>query len=278
MAILEIENLSLKIDDKLILDTINLSIEEDEFLALIGESGAGKSILANIIMRLMPAGANLTGNIIFDQKNLTHHNQKQMQNLRGNQIAIIAQNAAESLNPLQKIKTQLRETLSLHQKIPTQEIPAGEIHQKMLMMLKQVRLDAAEEILEKLPFQLSGGQSQRVMIAMALAHRPKLLIADEPTTALDVNLQAEILNLLLSLKKEIGMACLFITHNLDIMRNIAGRIAVIDHGKIIEQGKALDILQNPKTKLTARACSHRFRNRSIKHCPLMPRRQNRFSR
>ena len=121
----------------------------------------------------------------------------------------------------------------------------------MLMMLKQVKLDAAEEILEKLPFQLSGGQCQRVMIAMALAHRPKLLIADEPTTALDVNLQAEILNLLLSLKKEIGMACLFITHNLDIMRNIAGRIAVIDQGKIIEQGKANDILQNPKTKLTA---------------------------
>ena len=134
---------------------------------------------------------------------------------------------------------------SLHQKIP-----AGDIHQKMLMMLKQVRLDAAEEILEKLPFQLSGGQCQRVMIAMALVHRPKLLIADEPTTALDVNLQAEILNLLLSLKKEIGMACLFITHNLDIMRNIAERIAVIDQGKIIEQGKAFDILQNPKTKLT----------------------------
>ena len=102
MAILEIENLSLKIDDKLILDAINLSIEEDEFLALIGESGAGKSILANIIMRLMPAGANLTGNIIFDQKNLTQYSQKQMQNLRGNQIAIIAQNAAESLKPFAK--------------------------------------------------------------------------------------------------------------------------------------------------------------------------------
>ena len=121
MAILEIENLSLKIDDKLILDTVNLSIKEDEFLALIGESGAGKSILANIIMRLMPACANLNGNIIFDGKNLTQYSQKQMQNLRGNQIAIIAQNAAESLNPLQKIKTQLRETLLLHQKIPAQK-------------------------------------------------------------------------------------------------------------------------------------------------------------
>ncbi len=243
MALLQIKNFSVNIANRSILKNISLTLQQGETLALIGESGAGKSMSANAIMRLLPNGSTNQGDIFFEGNKISSYSQKNMCKIRGNKIALISQNPLHSLNPLQTIHTQLRQAISLHRDLSRKDLEI-----EISYWLKKVSL---EEIhLPKLPYQLSGGQCQRTMIAMALSNRPQLLIADEPTTALDVSLQAQILNLLHNLQQEMGMACLFITHNFDIMHKIANHIAVMHQGEIIEQGKyVLTKPQQPYTKL-----------------------------
>ena len=238
MPLLTLSHLCLKLDGKNLLDDINLSIDKGETLALIGESGAGKSLIAKLLLRFPPKDASISGEIMFDGKNLLTLPHAEMQNIRGNQMAMIFQNPQAALNPLQKIGGQLAEALWIHQHVkPTKTLLAE--------ALEKTGIADPEAMLQKYPHQCSGGQAQRIMIAMALINKPKLLIADEPTSALDVILQQQILELLQLLQQELQMACLFITHHMGVARKIADKIAIIQQGKIIEQGSK-NILTQPQ--------------------------------
>ncbi len=211
----------------MILHNINLTINKGETLALIGQSGAGKTMCAYALMNLLPADAVISGTIELNGQNLQDCDMTQ---IRGNKIAMIFQHPQHAFNPLHRIGTQIAESLWIHQRITSTE--AVNIIADQLL---QVGLQYPFDIMQKYPHQLSGGQCQRAMIAMALINKPDLLIADEPTTALDAILQHQILDLLLLLQAKHQMSCLFITHHIGIAKKLAHRLAVIENGKIIEQ-------------------------------------------
>ncbi len=234
-------------ETSLAVDRISFDIGRGETVALVGESGSGKSVSANSILRLLPypAASHPSGEILFNGKNLLKASDNELRHVRGNDVTMIFQEPMTSLNPLHTIEQQIGEILEIHQ-----GLKGAAARARTLELLDQVGIREAEKRLGAYPHQLSGGQRQRVMIAMALANRPELLIADEPTTALDVTVQAQILELLKSLKDEHGMSMLFITHDLGIVRKIADRVCVMTKGKIVETGPTAEIFANPQHAYT----------------------------
>ncbi|MCF6126449.1 ABC transporter ATP-binding protein [Mesorhizobium sp. M7A.F.Ca.CA.001.07.2.1] len=228
-------------------DHISFDIAKGETVALVGESGSGKSVSALSVLKLLPypSASHPSGKILFQGADLLAMNEKQLRQVRGNKITMIFQEPMTSLNPLHTIEQQIVEILKLHQ--GTADRPAKE---RTLALLNEVGIRDPHKRLDAYPHQLSGGQRQRVMIAMALANEPELLIADEPTTALDVTVQAQILELLAGLKSRKGMSMLFITHDLGIVRKIADRVCVMTKGKIVETGPTKEIFANPQHAYT----------------------------
>ncbi|WP_077962976.1 ABC transporter ATP-binding protein [Ensifer adhaerens] len=228
-------------------DHISFEIKRGETVALVGESGSGKSVSANSILKLLPypSASHPSGEIVFNGKDLLKASDAELRHARGNDITMIFQEPMTSLNPLHSIERQIGEILELHQ-----GLEGAARRTRILELLHQVGIREPEKRLSAYPHELSGGQRQRVMIAMALANRPELLIADEPTTALDVTVQAQILELLKKLKDEHGMSMLFITHDLGIVRKIADRVCVMTKGKIVETGPTAEIFANPQHAYT----------------------------
>ncbi len=234
-------------ETSLAVDHISFDIAKGEVVALVGESGSGKSVSANSILRLLPypSASHPSGEILFKGKDLLKASERALREVRGNDITMIFQEPMTSLNPLHTIEKQIAEILALHQGLTGQSA-----RQRVLELLNQVGIREPEKRLKAYPHELSGGQRQRVMIAMALANRPELLIADEPTTALDVTVQAQILELLRQLKAVHGMSMLFITHDLGIVRKFADRVCVMTKGRIVETGTVEDVFSNPKHDYT----------------------------
>ncbi|MER8569809.1 ABC transporter ATP-binding protein [Mesorhizobium sp. M0924] len=228
-------------------DHISFDLAKGETVALVGESGSGKSVSALSVLKLLPypTASHPSGKILFQGADLLAMNEKQLRSVRGNKITMIFQEPMTSLNPLHTIEQQIVEILALHQGMGDRQAKA-----RTLALLNEVGIREPEKRLDAYPHQLSGGQRQRVMIAMALANEPELLIADEPTTALDVTVQAQILELLAELKSRKGMSMLFITHDLGIVRKIADRVCVMTKGKIVETGPTKDIFANPQHAYT----------------------------
>ncbi len=228
-------------------DHISFDLAKGETVALVGESGSGKSVSALSVLKLLPypTASHPSGKILFQGADLLAMNEKQLRSVRGNKITMIFQEPMTSLNPLHTIEQQIVEILALHQGMGDRQAKA-----RTLALLHEVGIREPEKRLDAYPHQLSGGQRQRVMIAMALANEPELLIADEPTTALDVTVQAQILELLAGLKARKGMSMLFITHDLGIVRKIADRVCVMTKGKIVETGPTKEIFANPQHAYT----------------------------
>lgn len=210
----------------------SFDLHRKEVLAIVGESGSGKSVTMQTVLKLTPCELK-SGQIIFDGKDITHYTDKQMQEIRGSQIGIIFQDAMTSLNPTMKIGRQITESILRHQKVNK-----AEAKEKALELLVQVGINNPEKRYHQYIHNLSGGMRQRVMIAIALACKPKLLIADEPTTALDVTIQAQILKLMNDLKEEHGTSIIFITHDLGVIRQIADDVAVMYCGQVVEMAPA----------------------------------------
>jgi microcin C transport system ATP-binding protein len=231
----------------LAVDRISFDVKPRETVALVGESGSGKSVTAMSVMKLLPypAASHPSGTIHFKGKELLAMPDHGMRRIRGNDITIIFQEPMTSLNPLQTIERQIREILELHA-----GLRGDGAKKRVVELLTQVGIPDPAGRLQSYPHQLSGGQRQRVMIAMALANEPELLIADEPTTALDVTVQAQILKLLKDLQSRLGMAMLFITHDLGIVRKIADRVCVMNQGKIVEQGEVKRVFAKPEHSYT----------------------------
>jgi len=250
-ALLSVRDLSVEFhqsgESQTAVDNISFDIRRGETVALVGESGSGKSVSALSVLRLLPypAASHPSGEILFKGQDLLSAPEPEIREVRGNDITMIFQEPMTSLNPLQTVEKQISEILHLHQLIKPDEA-----RRQVLGLLTQVGIRDPETRLASYPHQLSGGQRQRVMIAMALANRPELLIADEPTTALDVTVQAQILELLRDLKTEHGMAMLFITHDLGIVRKFADRVCVMTNGKIVETGPTAEIFANPQHAYT----------------------------
>src|SRR6188508_2485430 len=245
--LLDVHDLSVAFGNALAVDHVSFSIKRGECVALVGESGSGKSVSALSILKLLPypSASHPSGTIHFKGRELLHASEREMREIRGNDISIIFQEPMTSLNPLHTIEAQIGEILSLHRGIGGQAARA-----RTLELLTQVGIPDAETRLKSYPHQLSGGQRQRVMIAMALANEPDLLIADEPTTALDVTVQAQILSLLKELQKRLGMAMLFITHDLGIVRKLADTVCVMKEGKIVERGPVEQVFKTPQHPYT----------------------------
>jgi microcin C transport system ATP-binding protein len=233
--------------ESLAVDRISFDVRRGETVALVGESGSGKSVSALSVMKLLPypAASHPSGRILFKGNDLIAADDASMRAVRGDDITIVFQEPMTSLNPLHTVGRQVAETLVLHRGMNEQAARARAVE-----LLGKVGIPDPASRLDSYPHQLSGGQRQRVMIAMALANEPDLLIADEPTTALDVTVQAQILALLKDLQRESGMAILFITHDLGIVRKLADRVCVMRHGKIVEQGPVADIFERPQHPYT----------------------------
>ncbi len=229
---------------------VSFSVSRGETVALVGESGSGKSVSALSTVGLLGDSAQISGSVTYDGQQMIGASRKLLQKVRGNDISFIFQEPMTSLNPLHTIEKQLGESLALHQ-----GVIGDDARRRILDLLDKVGIVDAESRLRAYPHELSGGQRQRVMIAMALANKPDVLIADEPTTALDVTIQAQILDLLADLKASENMGLLFITHDLGIVRRIADKVCVMEHGVIVEQGPTVEIFDAPKHPYTQKLLS-----------------------
>lgn len=244
MALLDIKNLQLDFvsgDANLrAVDGVSLSIDTGETVCLVGESGCGKTVTALSIGRLVPTppAKYVGGEILLNGRDVLKMSPAELQKIRGAQVSYVFQEPSASLNPVIRIGKQIKESLKLHR-------PEKATDEEVIRLLKLVRIPAPESRIKNYPFEMSGGMQQRAMIAIALASEPKLLVADEPTTALDVTIQAQILELLLDLKQRLGMSILLITHNLGIVGDIADRVAVMYAGQIVELAPARELLRRP---------------------------------
>jgi len=250
--IIEVKNLrtGFRTDDGEVVavDDISFSIPEGKTLGIVGESGCGKSVTSLSIMRLIqsPPGRIISGQILFEGKDLTKLSEGEMRKIRGNKISMIFQEPMTSLNPVFTVGDQISEAIQLHQS----ELNQQQVLQKTVDMLKLVGIPEPEKRVDNYPHELSGGMRQRVMIAMALSCNPRLLIADEPTTALDVTIQAQILELIQKIQKEMGTSMILITHDLGVVAETCDEVAVMYAGKIIEYGSVEDIFSQPKHQYT----------------------------
>jgi len=228
--LLAVKNLTITLaDHRKLVDDVSFSIAQGEIFALVGESGSGKSLTALSIMRLLPHNMRLQGDVLLEDQTITELAEKQMLSVRGGRIGMIFQEPMTALNPLMRVGSQIAEVLQLHTNL------RGQAQRKRVIeLLTEVGIPNAEERMSWYPHQLSGGQKQRIMIAMALAGEPELLIADEPTTALDVTIQAQVLDLLLSIQKARGLSVLFITHDMGLVAQLAHRVGVMLQGKLLE--------------------------------------------
>ncbi len=244
MALLEIKNLQMDFGKNAeavrAIDGVSLSINAGETVSLVGESGCGKSVTALSIGKLvpMPPANYVGGEILLNGQNVLKMSQRELQQVRGGVVSYIFQEPGAALNPVFRVGNQIKESLKLHR-------PEKATDAEVIRLLKLVGIPAPESRIRNYPFEMSGGMQQRVMIAMALASEPKLLIADEPTTALDVTIQAQILDLLGELKQRLGMAILLITHNLGIVGDMADRVAVMYAGQVVEMAPAKELLRRP---------------------------------
>lgn len=250
MALLEIKNLAIEFHDTVpptkIVEDISFSMEEGEILGIVGESGSGKTQTALSVMGLLGEHARMPrGEILFQGRDILKMPKEELWSIRGKEIGIVFQETMTSLNPVMTIGEQVEESMGIHSSYSAQERKA-----KALAMMKNVELPNPELLYGKYPHQLSGGMRQRVMIAAALVMEPKLLIADEPTTALDVTIQAQILKLLQRINKEQGTAILFISHDLGVIRHLCSRVIVMNRGEAVEQGNVQDIFEHPSMEYT----------------------------
>lgn len=250
MALLEIKNLAIEFHDTVpptkIVEDISFSMMEGEILGIVGESGSGKTQTALSVMGLLGEHARMPrGEILFQGRDILKMPKEELWSIRGKEIGIVFQEPMTSLNPVMTIGEQVEESMGIHSSYSAQERKA-----KALAMMKNVELPNPELLYGKYPHQLSGGMRQRVMIAAALVMEPKLLIADEPTTALDVTIQAQILKLLQRINKEQGTAILFISHDLGVIRHLCSRVIVMNRGEAVEQGNVQDIFEHPSMEYT----------------------------
>ncbi|HAW46392.1 MAG TPA: microcin ABC transporter ATP-binding protein [Roseovarius sp.] len=249
MSVLEVRNLSVgfRQDGQVVpaVRGVSFSVDRGETVAIVGESGSGKSVTALSTVSLLGSSAEVTGSVTYDGQEMIGADERRLRQVRGNDISFIFQEPMTSLNPLHTLEKQLRESLELHQGLTGEAARA-----RIVDLLERVGIREAASRLGAYPHQLSGGQRQRVMIAMALANKPDILIADEPTTALDVTIQAQILELLANLKRDEGMGLLFITHDLGIVRRIADRVCVMKDGEIVEAGTLAEVFDAPQHPYT----------------------------
>lgn len=245
MALLEIQDLQLDFGPVRVVDGVSLTVEAGRTLALVGESGCGKSVTALSVARLLPSPPvrYAGGSVRLAGREVLALRESELRTLRGGVVGYVFQDPGASLNPVQRIGTQILESLRLHRPEKAREAEA-------IRLLKQVGIPAPESRVRDYPHQLSGGMQQRAMIALALASEPQLLIADEPTTALDVTIQAQIMDLLRDLQRQLGMAILLITHNLGLVGDLADRVAVMYAGQIVESGSARELLRAPQHPYT----------------------------
>ncbi|EPZ48223.1 MULTISPECIES: ABC transporter ATP-binding protein [Alicyclobacillus] len=247
--VLEVKDLQIefKVDEQYYkaVQGVNFHIAPGETLGLVGESGCGKSVTSMSVMRLLKDPTKVSGQIMYQGRDLLKLTENQMRQVRGNEIGMIFQEPMTSLNPVHKIGRQIGETLLLHR-----GMSASRARKESIEMLKRVGIPRAEQIVDEYPHQLSGGMRQRVMIAIAMACNPSLLIADEPTTALDVTIQAQILELMKQLAKENGTSILLITHDLGVVAETCDRVAVMYAGRIVEEGPVRKIFKNPQHPYT----------------------------
>ncbi|MDQ0207794.1 ABC transporter ATP-binding protein [Alkalicoccobacillus murimartini] len=246
---------------------VNVSVKKGETLAIVGESGCGKSVTAQSIMRLIaePPGKITNGEVLFKGQDILSFSEKKMRSIRGREISMIFQDPMTSLNPTLTIGDQLTEGLIKHQKLSLKE--AGK---RALSMLKLVGISNAKERLKQFPHQFSGGMRQRIMIAMALMCDPEILIADEPTTALDVTIQAQILDLFKDIQKKMGVAIIMITHDLGVVAQLADRIQVMYAGRVVEEGNRRDLFYRPQHPYTRGLLHSVPRMDADRNVPLVP--------
>ena len=227
---------------------ISLTVADGEIMGLVGESGSGKTVTAMVVSGLMPRRkADVSGQVLLDGKDLLALDAAQMRERQGCAISVVFQEPMSAMNPVMRIGPQVEEALRVHTKLSAQER-----RERALQALRDVDLPNAEEVYQKYPHQMSGGMLQRAMIAAAIISRPKLLLADEPTTALDVTIQAQILELLRRLNREMGMSILFISHNLNVVRKLCTRVAVMEKGMIVETGDTQQVFYDPQAPYTQR--------------------------
>ncbi|WP_374632076.1 ABC transporter ATP-binding protein [Ferrovibrio sp.] len=255
MALLEVENLQVHFRTprgvNRAVEGLSFSVNAGETVAIVGESGSGKSVTSMSILRLLPErSTGIAGSIRFDGQELLTKSEKAMEDLRGNEISMIFQEPMSALNPVLSIGFQISEALLLHQ-----DVSRSEAMQRAEDLLRSVGIAEPRRRLDEYPHQLSGGMRQRVMIAMALACSPRLLIADEPTTALDVTIQAQILQLIKQLKEKSGTAIIFVTHDLRVAARLCDRIAVMQHGKVVELADTAALFASPEHEYTRQLLS-----------------------
>ncbi|MCM3125518.1 MULTISPECIES: ABC transporter ATP-binding protein [unclassified Mesobacillus] len=242
--LLEVKNLKVSFAGKKkttnIVAGLSFNVEKGKTLCIVGESGCGKSMTSLSVMGLLPKTGEIEGEILLKGDNLTEKSMKQMSKIRGNQISMIFQEPMTSLNPVQTVGKQIAETIILHQKVSKKEA-----RQKAVEMLQLVGIPSPDKRIDAYPHELSGGMRQRVMIAIALSCNPELLIADEPTTALDVTIQAQILDLMKNLQKDLDMGIIMITHDLAVVSEMADTVLVMYAGKAVEYGSRTSIFNNP---------------------------------
>ena len=249
MSILTVKNLSISFPSEgktnTVIHNISFDLNKNEILGIVGESGSGKSVSSLAVLGLLPKKTQLAGNIIFEDETILHYTDKQFRKIRGAKISMIFQEPMSSLNPSMTCGYQVLEILLQHTKLSKKQAK-----EEVIQLFEKVKLPRAAEMYDQYPHQISGGQKQRVMIAMAIACKPQILIADEPTTALDVTVQKEIIHLLKELQQETGMSIVFISHDLALVSEICHRVLVMYKGNIVEQGNALELFHHPKDNYT----------------------------
>ena len=260
-TLLRVKNLSLGLNnpknEKLLIDNVSFDIKKNEIVSIIGESGSGKTLTAMSILGLLDKALfNISGQIIFNKINLLSVNEAKIQKIRSHNISIVFQNPMSSLNPTMKLGKQIYEVFHSHI-----DLNYNSVNKRIKELIKKVKLDGVKNLFEKYPHEISGGQMQRFMLVMALASSPKLLIADEPTTALDVTVQKEIIEILKSLQKTENLSILLISHNIGLVKNISNKIIVMKEGKLIENNHTQLILKSPKKKYTKGLLSININNK-----------------
>jgi len=242
---LEVRDLIVDIGGRRVVDGISFDVPDGARVGLIGESGSGKSLTALALLGLLPEGATASGSIRWNGRELIGLSDRELAELRGDEIGIVFQEPRTALNPIRTVGRQIAESIRIHEGLPRREAL-----DRAIAEAERVRLPDPAQIVRRYPHQLSGGQRQRVAIAMALACRPRLLIADEPTTALDVTIQAEILELLASLVETDGMSLVFITHDLAVLSQVASHALVLENGRVVEHGPLSSLLTTPQSPIT----------------------------